>query len=147
MAGVQRGRALGVAGEPGTPYRAGEPGTPYRAGEPGTPYRAGDLLLAELGPGAGHEQGGRRPALVLSGPSYNELRNRQIIIAAVTSTERGLPFHVPVGTGTGLRGPSWVQCETVRAISADRVVRLLGRVPPETLAEVRRRVANFLRDW
>jgi mRNA interferase MazF len=117
------------------------------AGEPGRPYRAGDLLLAELGQGTGHEQGGRRPVLVLSGQSYNELRNRQIIIAAVISTERGLPFHVPVGTGAGLRAASWVQCETVRAISADRVVRPLGRVPPETLTEARRRVANFLRDW
>ena len=85
--------------------------------------------------------------LVLSGPSYNELRNQQIIVAAITSRQRGLPFHVPVGTDTGLRVPSWVRAETVRAISAARVTGRLGRVHPETLAEVRRFVVNFLRDW
>jgi mRNA interferase MazF len=111
------------------------------------PYHAGDLLLADLDPVAGHEQGGRRPVLVLSGTSYNELRNEQLIVAAVTRRQRGLPFHIAVGTDCGLRGPSWVQSESVRAVSAQRMISRLGRVRPETLAEVRNLVINFLRDW
>lgn len=111
------------------------------------PYHAGELLLADLDPVTGHEQGGRRPVLVLSGPSYNELRNEQLIVAAITRRQRGLPFHVAVGADCGLRGPSWVQSESVRAISAQRVIRRLGRVHPESLVEVRGRVVNFLRDW
>jgi hypothetical protein len=47
------------------------------------PYQAGDVLLADLDPVTGHEQGGRRPVLVLSGSSYNELRNEQLTVAAV----------------------------------------------------------------
>ena len=70
------------------------------------PYQAGDVLLADLDPVTSHEQGGRRPVLVLSGPSYNELRNEQLIVAAITSRERGLPFHIPAGTDCGLRRPS-----------------------------------------
>lgn len=111
------------------------------------PYQAGDILLADLDPVAGHEPGGRRPVLVLSGPSYNELRNGQLIVAAITSRQRGLPFHTPVDSESGLRGPSWVQAESVRAISAQRVIRLLGRARPEVLAAVRGHVLNFLRDW
>lgn len=111
------------------------------------PYQAGDVLLADLDPVAGHEQGARRPVLVLSGPSYNELRNGQLIVAAITSRQRGLPFHIPVGTDCGLRTPSWVQSESVRAISVQRVIRQLGRARPETVAEVRNRIMNFLRDW
>jgi mRNA interferase MazF len=111
------------------------------------PYSAGDLLLADLDPVTGHEQGGQRPVLVLSGPSYNELRNEQLIVAVITSRQRGLPFHIPVGAECGLRTPSWVQSETVRAISAQRVIRHLGRARPETIAEVRSRVVSFLRDW
>jgi mRNA interferase MazF len=110
-------------------------------------YQAGDVLLADLDPVAGHEQGGRRPVLVLSGSSYNELRNEQLIVAAVTSRHRGLPFHVPIGQESGLRGPSWVQSESVRAISVERVVKKLGRTRSETLADTRSRVMNFLRDW
>jgi mRNA interferase MazF len=111
------------------------------------PYQAGDILLADLNPVAGHEQGGRRPILVLSGPSYNELRNEQLIVAAITSHQRALPFHIPVGTDCGLRTPSWVQSESVRAISVQRVIRKLGCASPGTVAEVRNRVINFLRDW
>jgi mRNA interferase MazF len=111
------------------------------------PYQAGDVLLADLDPVAGHEQGGRRPVLVLSGPSYNGLRNEQLIVAAITSRQRGLPFHVPLSVESGLRAPSWVQSESVRAISVQRVIRQLGRARPETVAEVRNRVINFLRDW
>jgi mRNA interferase MazF len=111
------------------------------------PYQAGDVLLADLNPVAGHEQGGRRPVLVLSGPSYNELRIEQLIVAAITRRQRALPFHVAVGPDSGLRAPSWVQSESVRAISAQRVIRRLGRARPETVNEVRSRVINFLRDW
>jgi mRNA interferase MazF len=77
----------------------------------------------------------------------NELRNKQIIVAAITSRQRGFPFHIPVGADAGLRVPSWIQAETVRAISAERVTGRLGRAHPETPAEVRRFVVNFLRDW
>jgi mRNA-degrading endonuclease toxin of MazEF toxin-antitoxin module len=83
-------------------------------------YQAGDILLADLDPVTGHEQGGRRPVLVLSGPSYNE---------------------------SGLRAPSWVQCESVRAISAQRVARQLGRARLQTVADVRNQVISFLHDW
>jgi mRNA interferase MazF len=111
------------------------------------PYQAGDILLADLNPVMGHEQGGRRPVLVLSGPSYNELRNEQLLIAAITSRQRNLPFHIAVGTDSGLRAPSWVQSESVRVISVQRVIRQLGRARPQTLADVRSQVINFLRDW
>jgi mRNA interferase MazF len=111
------------------------------------PYQAGDILLADLSPVVGHEQGGRRPVLVLSGPSYNELRNEQLIIAAITSKQRQLPFHIALGADSGLRVPSWVQAESARAISVQRVIRQLGRAQPQTLAEVRGQVINFLRDW
>lgn len=111
------------------------------------PYQAGDVLLADLDPVAGHEQGGRRPILILSGPSYNELRNEQLIVAGITSRQRGLPFHVPLDPDCGLRTPSWVQSESVRAISVERVIRQLGRARAETVTEVRNRVINFLRDW
>jgi hypothetical protein len=47
----------------------------------------------------------------------------------------------------GLRTPSWVQSESVRAISVQRVIRQLGSARAETATEVRNRVINFLRDW
>ena len=109
------------------------------------PYQAGDVLLADLDPVAGHEQGGRRPVLVLSGPSYNELRNEQSSWPRSPAARRCLPYprrrrlraaHAELGS-----------VRMVRAISAQRVIGHLGRARPETVAEVRNRVINFLRDW
>jgi mRNA interferase MazF len=111
------------------------------------PYQAGDLLLADLDPVVGHEQRGSRPVLVVSGRSFNELRNEQLIVAAITSRQRDLPLHIPLDTDSGLRAPSWVRAESVRAISAQRVIRRLGRARPQVLAEVRSQLINFLRDW
>ncbi|MGH3276084.1 MAG: type II toxin-antitoxin system PemK/MazF family toxin [Streptosporangiaceae bacterium] len=111
------------------------------------PYQAGDVLLVDLNPVSGHEQGGRRPVLVLSGPTYNELRSELLIVAAITSRQRGLPFHIPVGADCGLRTPSWIQSESVRAISVQRVIRKLGRARPGTVDEARNRIVSFLRDW
>src|SRR5215469_9607919 len=152
----QRGRSTWLSwahlrpAQPATGWRRLRPTGPNTTTLPEAhrmPYQAGDVLLADLNPAAGHEQGGRRPVLVLSGPSYNELRNEQLIVAAITSRQRGLPFHIPIGTDSGLRTPSWVQSESVRAISVQRVAGQVGRARPETVAEVRNRVINFLRDW
>ena len=68
-------------------------------------------------------------------------------MAAITSRPRGMPFHVPLGGDSGLRAASWVQSESVRAISVRRVIRQLGRARPETVDDVRNRIINFLRDW
>ena len=50
---------------------------------------------------------------------------------------------------TGLRTPSWVRSESVRAIavgnSVQWVIRHLGRARPETAAGVRNRVISFRR--
>ena len=53
----------------------------------------------------------------------------------------------PWAPDCGLRTPSWVQSESVRAILVQRVIRQLGRARAETVTEVRNRVINFLRDW
>ena len=57
-------------------------------------------------------------------------------MAGITSRQRGLPFHVPLDPDCGLRTPSWVQSESVRAISVERVIRQLGRARAETVTEV-----------
>ena len=74
-------------------------------------------------------------------------QQKREIVAAITSRERGLPFHILIGTDSGLRTPSWAQSESVRAISVQRVIKRLGRASPGTVAEVRNRITNFLGDW
>jgi mRNA interferase MazF len=57
----------------------------------------GELVWLEFDPQAGFEQGGKRPALVLSRTGYNQ-RVRRAFVCPVTSKTKGYPFEVPFST-------------------------------------------------
>ncbi|MDX9757500.1 MAG: type II toxin-antitoxin system PemK/MazF family toxin, partial [Sulfurimonas sp.] len=55
--------------------------------------KKGDLVILTFDPSAGHEQQGRRPALIIS----NEVFNKHVglaIACPITNTDRNFPFHV-----------------------------------------------------
>ncbi|MCI0542468.1 endoribonuclease MazF [bacterium] len=55
----------------------------------------GDIVWLDFNPTKGHEQSGRRPALVLSRKQYNEKTNLALF-CPITSKAKGYPFEVPV---------------------------------------------------
>lgn len=63
----------------------------------------GDLIWVDFSPQAGHEQAGRRPALVLSPRSYNE-KSGLTICCPVTSKVKGYPFEVALPAGLSVQG-------------------------------------------
>jgi mRNA interferase MazF len=70
--------------------------------QPYVPDR-GDAVWITLSPRAGHEQAGRRPALVLSPAQYNG-RVGLAIVCPITSQSKGYPFEVPIPTGLAVTG-------------------------------------------
>jgi len=59
--------------------------------------KRGDIVWATLGPTIGHEQGGRRPVLILSPEVYNT-RTKLAVICPVTSQVKSFPFEVMIST-------------------------------------------------
>lgn len=57
----------------------------------------GDIVWLDFTPQSGHEQAGRRPALVLSKQVYNRVTGRAFV-CPITSKPKGYPFEVPVRT-------------------------------------------------
>lgn len=55
----------------------------------------GDLVWLDFDPQAGHEQKGRRPALVISHKSYNE-KVGLALFCPITSKVKGYPFEVEI---------------------------------------------------
>jgi len=55
----------------------------------------GDMVWLDFNPQLGHEQRGRRPALVLSYKSYND-KIGLAVFCPITSKEKGYPFEVKV---------------------------------------------------
>ncbi len=63
----------------------------------------GDAIWITLDPQAGHEQAGRRPALVLSPASYNG-RVGLALLCPITGQVKGYPFEVPLPGGLAVTG-------------------------------------------
>jgi mRNA interferase MazF len=95
-----------------------------------------------LDPQAGHEQAGRRPALVLSPSAYNG-RVGLALLCPITSQVKGYPFEVPIPTGlpvSGVIGADQVKSLDWRA----RKVSRIGAVPAEIVAQVLQRLQTLL---
>ena len=63
----------------------------------------GDIVWLNFNPQAGHEQAGRRPALVLSPKSYND-RTGLALLCPVTTAAKGYLFEVPLPPGGSIAG-------------------------------------------
>lgn len=95
--------------------------------------RQGEFIAVVLDPRTGHEQSGRRPALVISHDLFN-LHTGLAIVCPITSTRRDYPFHVAIPEGQDLTG--FVMVEQVRSIDfRARQARRIGKAPDEVLRE------------
>ncbi len=102
----------------------------------------GDAVWISLDPQAGHEQAGRRPALVLSPSTYNG-RVGLALLCPITNQAKGYPFEVPLPEGypvTGVVGADQVKSLDWRAREASRICA----VPEGVVADVVRRLQTLL---
>jgi mRNA interferase MazF len=92
--------------------------------------RRAEIWLVDFGTPIGHEQGFRRPAVVVSADRMNMSRAGLVIMVPVTRTHRGLPSHVELDADdAGLQDTSYAKAEEVKSVSVERLVRRLGQVP------------------
>lgn len=63
----------------------------------------GDVVWMTMGPHVGHEQKGRRPALVLSPKEYNG-KVGMAVFCPITSRAKGYPFESPLPDGLPITG-------------------------------------------
>ena len=100
------------------------------------PYvpKKGDFVSVTFDPQSGHEQRGRRPALVLSNTLFNE-HTGLAIVCPLTNTDRGFPFHVPIINDADVTG--FVMVEQVESIDFPaRKAKRIGRASDGVLEEV-----------
>ena len=100
---------------------------------------AGDIGWAELSPVLGTEQGGRRPALVLTDRRYHE-KSRRAVICPITRVARAWPFEVSLPPTLKTQGV--VLVDQVRTVEREmRLFDMIERVDALVLLEVRARLA------
>ena len=102
----------------------------------------GDAVWITLEPKAGHEQTGRRPALVLSPSAYNG-RVGLGLFCPITSQVKGYPFEVPLPAGSPVSdvvGADQIKSLDWRARKATRI----GPVSEDVIVQVLERLRALL---
>jgi mRNA interferase MazF len=104
----------------------------------------GDLVWITLKPQAGHEQAGRRPAIVLSPSNYNAAVGLALF-CPVTSRVKGYPWEVPLPEGLPVSGVALsdqVKSLDWRIRQAERIAAL----PAAVMAEILGKLGTLLAD-
>ena len=104
--------------------------------------QSGDVVWITLNPQAGHEQAGRRPALVLSPRSYNG-KIGLAILCPITSQIKGYPFEVLLPTGLPIAGA--VLSDQVKSLDwRARNAELICTLPDEIVSEIFQKLGTLL---
>jgi mRNA interferase MazF len=106
----------------------------------------GTLVVVDLDPTRGHEQRGRRPAVVVSDPEVSsDQRFPMICVVPVTSTSgKGALYPVLSAGQGGLARRSFALIDQIRAISKSRVRTVHGRIQREELDAIDKGLYLFL---
>jgi len=103
--------------------------------------RSGDIIWLDFDPQAGHEQGGRRPALVVWGNDTLDRMTNMAQVCAISNTDNDFPLHIPL-QGETENTTGYVFCEQNRVLDlAARNAEYKDRVSDELLQTVK----NFLK--
>ena len=99
----------------------------------------GDVVWLQFDPQAGHEQAGKRPALVLSPAAYNG-RVGLALMCPITSQQKGYPFEVVLPAGMRIQGvvlADQVKSLDWRSRRAERVGAVSRSVLDDAVAKIR----------
>ena len=103
--------------------------------------KRGDIIWTDFDPAAGHEQKGKRPALVLSPEPFNK-KIMLALVAPIKSRVRGHAFEVPL---QGEKVSGVVLCQQIKTIDfVERGVIFAEKAPVNIVVDVLARVQAIL---
>ena len=101
----------------------------------------GDLIWIDMQPQAGHEQSGRRPAIVLSPENYND-KVGLALLCPITNQVKGYPFEVILPEGLKVTGV--ILSDQLKSLDwKNRKATFIDSVPDHTIEETLKK-ANIL---
>lgn len=95
-----------------------------------------------LNPQVGHEQAGRRPAVVLSPQNYNN-KTGLAILCPITNQIKGYPFEVLLPEGLPISGA--ILSDQVKSLDwRKRNAELIFILPSETISDILQKLGTLL---
>ncbi len=105
-------------------------------------FEQGDIVYLDFDPQAGHEQRGRRPALVVSNDLFNRVSSLTMV-CPITHTDRNHPFHVRLDARTKTDGV--ILCDQARMLDLQsRKASFEEKAPEDVVAEAVDLIIGFV---
>ena len=102
----------------------------------------GDAVWLSFDPQAGHEQAGRRPAVVLTPAAYNA-KVGLMILCPITNQVKGYPFEVTIPQGLKVTGA--ILSDQAKSLDwRARKAELICRLPEASVNEVLKKLNTLL---
>lgn len=107
-----------------------------------TIFEQGDIVYLDFDPQSGHEQRGRRPALVISNNLFNRI-NSLTMVCPITNTDRNHPFHLRLDGRTKTTGV--IMCDQARMLDlVSRHAAFEERAPEEIVTDAVDMIIGFI---
>jgi len=105
--------------------------------------RQGDIIMLNFNPQTGHEQGGRRPALVISNEDFARITKTAAMVCPITRKVKGLPFHINLDDRTNTSGV--ILCDQAKIIDIQaRNYEFVEQAPADIVLDVIDTVSGFI---
>ena len=96
--------------------------------------KQGNIILLDFDPQSGHEQKGRRPALVISNELFNKY-SEMAIVCPITNTDKNHPLHIKLNEKTKTTGV--ILCDQIKTMDIKvRNFKFLESIPEDILDNV-----------
>ncbi len=105
-------------------------------------YKQGDIIVMDFNPQQGHEQRGRRPAIVLSNDILNQ-HSSLAFVCPITNTNKNHPFHIKLDQRTQTTGV--ILCDQAKMLDINaRNAQFKEKCPIDLWNEAKELVISFL---
>jgi mRNA interferase MazF len=102
----------------------------------------GDAVWIDFNPQAGHEQAGRRPAIVISPKSYNG-KVGLCLLCPITNKVKGYPFEVSIPADSSVTGV--ILSDQVKSLDwRVRNVEFITQLPENVINEVLKKIKSLI---
>ncbi len=106
-----------------------------------TPER-GDVVWLNFTPQSGHEQAGRRPAIVISPAAYNK-KIGLALLCPITSQVKGYPFEVALPKNSKVSGV--ILADQIKSLDWQaREVKFITKLPNPIIEETLRKLKTLI---
>lgn len=104
-----------------------------------------DIVYIDFSPIVGHEQMGKRPALVISSKLFNDFTN-MAIVCPISNNTKIFPTHYELKKPKTIEGS--VLCEHLRSVDyTERNVEFVERINDKEFREITELIKSFMNEY